>query len=114
MQLEQKPARLVLPPLVAVRRPLFDHGNAGARPQFAHRGRKIDVLILHDEAKYASARAAAETMKGLPLRADMERRRFFLMKRAECPEIRPGAFEREIRTDHVDDVVGGRHLLDGL
>ena len=93
---------------------LFDHGNANARGQLAHRSGKIDVLIFHDETKNAPAHPASETMKRLPLRDDVKRRRFFLMKWAERPEVRTRAFEWKIRTDHLNDVVGGGNLLDGL
>jgi len=72
------------------------------------------MLVIHHEPKNAAAHPAAETVERLPLRTDMERRRFLLMKWAERPEIRARAFNREIRPDHVDDVVRGGDLLDGL
>jgi hypothetical protein len=57
------------------------------------------MLVFHTEAKNAPTHAAAEAMKRLPLRADMERRSFFLMKWAERLEIRAGTFERKIGAD---------------
>src|SRR6266852_5777951 len=92
---------------------LFDYGNANPRGQLSHGGGKIDMLIFHDEAKNASAHPASETMKRLPLRADMKRRRFFLMKWAKRPKVRTGAFERKIRADHLDDVIRRGDLFDG-
>ena len=53
-------------------------------------------------------------MKRLTLRIDMKRRRFFLMKWTERLEICAGPFQRKIRANHLDDVVGGRHLLYGF
>jgi len=50
------------------------------------------VFILHHEPKNASADAAPETVKRLPLRTDMEGWGFFLMKRTERFEICAGPF----------------------
>jgi len=69
------------------------------------------VLVFHYESESAAASAAAKTMKGLPARAHHERRCFLLMKRAERLEICSSAFQREIRTNHFDDVVCRRDLL---
>ena len=110
--MQQRAPRFVLAIVLAARAALFDHRNAGARRQFPHRGRKIDVLVIHDEAENASADAAAEAVKRLPLRTDRERRRLLLMKRAERLEIRARALERKIRADHLHDVVRGGDLLD--
>src|SRR5258708_36667400 len=93
---------------------LFDHGNANVRGELSHRGGKIDVLIFHDEAKNPPAHPTSETVKSLSLRADMERRRFLLMKGAERLEIRTRAFEGKIRTYHLDDVIRRGDLLNGL
>ena len=70
------------------------------------------MLVIHHEPEDAPARAAAEAVKGLPARAHYEGRSFFLMKRAERPEIRSRSFQWEIRTDHFDDIVRGSNLLD--
>ena len=71
MQSQQDAARLVLP-IFAVWPPPYDHGDAYARRELAHRRGEIDVLIIHDEAENASAGAAAKTVEGLPLRAYMK------------------------------------------
>jgi hypothetical protein len=44
----------------------------------------------------------------------MERRRFLLMKWTERFEICAGAFQWEIRANHLDDVVRRRDLLYGF
>ena len=72
------------------------------------------MLVFHYETKNAPANAAAEAVERLPLGTDMERRRLFLMKWAKRLEIRAGAFERKIRTNHLDDVVGRSDLFDCL
>jgi len=92
-------------------RALLDNRNPDACRQFSRGRWKIDVLVFHHEPKNASAHAAAETMKRLTLRADMERRRFFLMKGTERFEICAGPFKRKIRSDHLDDIVRRRNLL---
>ena len=91
VQFQKRSPRFMLSIFVA-RSALFDHGKANARSQFAHGRRKIDVLILHHEPKNASADAAPETVKRLPLRTDMEGWGFFLMKRTERFEICAGPF----------------------
>jgi hypothetical protein len=53
-------------------------------------------------------------MKRLALRIDVKRRRFFLMKRTERLKICAGPFQRKIRANHLDDVVGARDLLYGF
>ena len=53
-------------------------------------------------------------MKRLPLRADVKRRRLFLMKGAERLEVRTRAFEGKIRADHLDDVIRRGDLLNCL
>src|ERR1044071_2969923 len=78
--------------------PLPDHRDPHARRQLSHGGRKIDVLVIHHKAENASACPASKAVEGLSLRADMERRRFLLMKWAKRFEICPSPFEREIRT----------------
>jgi len=70
----------------------FEDRNSNASGQFSDRRRKIDVFILHHEPKNASADAAPETVKRLPLRTDMEGWGFFLMKRTERFEICAGPF----------------------
>ena len=72
------------------------------------------MLVFHHKTKNAPAHPASEAVERLPLGTDMEGGRLFLMKWAKRFEIRAGAFERKIRTDHPDDVVGRSDLFDCL
>jgi len=90
----------------------FDDGDSGPRCELVHGCWKIEVFVFHDESENAAASSAAKTMKCLPAGAHHERCCFLLMKWAERLEIRSRAFQREIRTDHFDDVVCRRDLLD--
>ena len=92
----------------------LDNGNADTPGQFSDSRREINVFVFHDETKNASADAAPETMECLALRADVKRRRFFLMKWTERLKICAGTSEWKIGTDHLHDVVGGRDLLYGF
>src|SRR6266436_663635 len=91
---------------------VLDDRNSRSRRQLPDCRREIDMLVFHDETKNAPADAAAETMKGLPLRTDMKRWRLFLMKWAERSEIRAGPFQGKIGADDFHDVVRGGDLLD--
>src|SRR4029434_7790548 len=82
VQFQQCPARLISSILIR-RAALLHHCNSGARRELPHGRWKIGMLVIHDEPKNAPTRATTEAVKGLPARADHERRRFLLMKRAE-------------------------------
>ena len=92
-------------------RSFLHNRNSDPRRQFPHSRRKIDVLVFHDKTEDASPDTAAKTVKRLALWTDMKRWRFFLMKGAECLEIRPGAFQRKVGANYFHDVVCGRDLL---
>jgi hypothetical protein len=111
MQFQQCPARLISP-IFTLRPACFYDRNSGTRRKLPHSRGKIGMLIVDDEPENTPARATAEAMKCLPTRADGERRRLLLMKRAERLEICASAFERKIRADYVYDVVRGSNLLD--
>jgi hypothetical protein len=72
------------------------------------------MLVVHDKTENTPPGPAAEAVKRLSLRADREGGRFFLMKGAERFEVRSGAFERKIRSDHFNDVIRRRDLFDIL
>src|SRR5256885_8993048 len=112
MELEQGAARFMLSIFVRSRA-FLDNWNADARRQFSHGRWKIEMLIFHHEPKDASADSAAKAMKRLALWINVKRRRFFLVKWTERLEISAGPFQRQIRADHLDDVVAGRDLLYG-
>ena len=90
----------------------LNHRNAHPRGQFANRSWKIEMLVIHHEAKDRPTYAAPETMKCLPLRTNVERRRFFLVKRTERSKIRTSSFQREIGADHLHNVIRGGNLFD--
>src|ERR1700738_5044131 len=110
MQLQRNASRFMLSIFVDGATPVHD-GNPNPRAEFAHRCRKIDMLIVHDEAKDASPHTAAKAVEGLPLRADGKRRRLLLVERTERLEICAGAFERKIGADHLDDIARRGDLL---
>ena len=95
-------------------RAFFDNWNTDARGEFSHGRWKIEVLVFHHEPENAAPDAAAKAMKCLTLRIDVKRRRFLLMKGTKRLKICAGPFQRKIRADHLDDVVGGRDLLYGF
>ena len=92
----------------------FDNRDPDPRRQFVHRCGKIDMFIIHHEPENTAARSASETMKGLALRTDSERRCFFLMKWTERLETCARPLQRKISSDHFHDIVRGRDLLDCL
>jgi hypothetical protein len=95
-------------------RALFDNWNADTGRQFSDRRWKIEMLVVHHKTENTSPDPAAEAVKRLPLRADREGGRLFPMKGAERFEVRSGAFEWKIRSDHFDDVIRRRDLFDIL
>src|SRR4029077_5546019 len=111
VQLQQCPARLILPIFVP-HTALLLHCNSSAGCELSHSRWKIGMLVIHNEAKNAPAGATAEAMEGLPARADHARKRFLLMKWAERLEICSCAPEGKIRADHFDNIVRGSNLLD--
>ena len=66
--------------------------NFCAFRQPAHGVHEADVFVIFDEGKNVAAFVAAEAMKDLLVRIDVEAGRFFLVKRTERGEIRAGFF----------------------
>src|SRR6266853_3255526 len=92
----------------------FHNCDPHTRRQLVHGHRKIDMLIIHHEAKNAASCATPETVESLPLRTDREGRCFFLMKRTERLKTCACSLQRKISSDHFHDVVRGCDLLDCL
>src|SRR5678816_1788736 len=90
----------------------FYNCDANPRRQLLHRHRKIDMLVVHHEAKNAAPCPTPKTVKSLALRTNGEGRRFFLMKRTERLKTRARSLERKISSDHFHDIVRGCDLLD--
>jgi hypothetical protein len=90
----------------------FHNCDPNSRRQLVHSHRKIDMLVVHHEAKNAAPRSAPKTVKSLALRTNREGRRFFLMKRTERLKTGACSLQRKISSDHFHDVVRGCDLLD--
>jgi hypothetical protein len=73
----------------------------------SHRVHETDVFVFADESKNVTAFVTAEAVENLAVRIDVETGTLFLMERAERGEIGPGAFQRQIRADDINDITGG-------
>ena len=113
MEGEQALAQAVLP-FVLGSRSLLDEGNIGALGEATDSGGKIHMLIIHHEPQHAATCSAAEAVVGLTRGVHMERWGLLLMKRAERAKAGSGALEREVGSNHIDDVIGVRHALDAF
>ena len=92
----------------------FHDRNTNPACEFANCRRKIDVLVIHHKPENRASDTAPETMKRLSLWAYVKGWRLFLMKWTERFEIRSRAFQWKVGANHLNDVVGGGNLLDGL
>lgn len=90
----------------------FDEWDRGPLRQFFQSVHELQILVAHDKSDRAAAFAAAKTFEILPNRIDREGGRFFVVKRAVGFVKRAHALERQVRTHHVNDVVGGQNLFD--
>ena len=78
--------------------------NAGTARQHPHRRGKVHVVIEHHKFENIAASPAAETVERLPRRIDVERRRFFLVERAQRFGRVACALELNVGTYYVGDV----------
>src|SRR5207248_10714472 len=85
--------------------------NARALGQLRQRLAKVQPLLLLDEGEEVAALAAAEALPGAVLGGDVEGRRALAMKRAQSLEGLARLFQRDDRTDLLNDV---ELLLDAL
>src|SRR6267143_3193747 len=92
----------------------FHNCDPQPRRQLVHSHRKIDMLVIHQEAKNAASCPTPETVKSLALRTDREGRRFCLMKRTERLKTGARSVEGKVSSDHFHDIVRGCDLLDCL
>lgn len=88
--------------------------NAGAARKQPDGGHKVHVFVEHDEFKNVAADAASETVKNLALWVDGKGRRFFFVKGAEGFERGAGAFEGNVGSHDVGDVVRVADLFERL
>jgi hypothetical protein len=86
--------------------------NARALGQFPDCSGEFEVLVIHHEPEHGAPGAAAETLKYLAGGVDRKGGAPFLVEGAESFVGRARTFEREIRTNHLHDVVRGGNLLD--
>ena len=93
---------------------LLENGNSCALGEPAHRGGKIQVLVVHDETKNRPACTAAEAMIRLALRVDVKGGRLFAMKRTQSPPASPGALKWKIGANDLDNVIRLGDALDGF
>jgi hypothetical protein len=93
---------------------LFGHGNTRTLGQKFDGLPEIDLENVLNELDHVPADAATETFKNLPVRADIETRRFFVMERAQAGKVFSASFERNIFADNVNDVIGGLNRLNYL
>ena len=95
-------------------RSLLDEGDIGTLGKATDGGGEIHMLVIHHEPQHAATCATAEAVVGLTRWVHMERWGLLLMKRAEGAEAGSGALEREVGSNHIDDVIGVRHALDAF
>lgn len=94
------------------RRVEFDR-DACAFGEYAYRFGKFDPFHKLYEAEHVSFFAAAETAEKLFRRSDVERRCFFVMKRAESEEVASRAFQMDVvAADDLREFVGGAYAVD--
>src|SRR5947208_15309891 len=90
---------------------VFHNRDPNPRRQLVHRNGKIDMLVVHHEAKNAAPHATPKAVKGLALGTDREGRRFFLMKRTERLKTRARSLERKLVPDTFNNIVRGTDLF---
>ncbi len=88
-------------------------GNFGAFSQPADGVHEADVFVFLDEGEHVAALVAAEAVKNLFMRIDVEAGGLFLVKGAEGGEVGAGAFQRQIGPDDVHNVAGGANAFAG-
>ena len=85
--------------------------NPPALRQSLDRFNKFQILVFLKKLEDISACMAPEAVIDLPLRIDVEARAFLLVKRAQGHVITAGAFEREVASNHLDDITCRPDLL---
>jgi hypothetical protein len=105
--LEMKPKQTFSPALFCFlfsAKFILDDRDSGPRRETSYSFRKFDILILHQKLKYRPSGAAPVAIVRLLGRIDKKRGRFFLMKRADCTELRSRALERKVAANNLHDV----------
>ncbi len=87
------------------------HRNAAFLGYDSYRLRKRTLVHFHHEFEDVPARAAAEAVINLSHWMHGERRRLFLVERAQPREILASLLQANVFADHADDVRLLLHLL---
>src|SRR5690606_25861798 len=90
---------------------LFRHGHADAGRKAAHGLGERRPGVLGQEPQRGSVRAAAEAMVELLGRADAERRRLFIVKRAQTQQVCAPFAQLDVPADDVDDIDARKQFL---
>src|SRR5258708_22703029 len=72
------------------------------------------MFVLLNKLDDRSSSLAAKTVKRLLIRAYIKRGCLFLMKRTKSAKFRAGASKRKITADYINNIQGGRNLLNRL
>ena len=72
---------------------------------------EVNALVLPDERENVAAFVAAETVKNLAVRVDVEARGLLLVKRTKGDKIRACPFQREVRPNDIHNIAGGADSL---
>ncbi len=91
---------------------LARHLDAGDRRERFDRRDEVEPIVFHQKRQRSAGRTAAEAVIELLLRIDAERRRLFVVKRAQRLKVATGFAQRHARIDHVDDVDPRQQIID--
>src|SRR5438477_12588877 len=90
----------------------FHNCDPNPRRQLVHRHRKIDMLVIHHEAKNAASCPTPKTVKSPAYPTDSDGRRFITMQRTNRLKAGARSLARKISSDHFQDAVRWCELLD--
>jgi hypothetical protein len=88
--------------------------DSGAARQGFERVKESRFFILHDKGNRVTSGPATKTVVDLFVRTHHERGGLFGMERAAGLEVAARPFERNIRSDQLDDVAAVEHVGDDL
>jgi len=91
---------------------LFGNRHPHRVRQCAHRFREAGGGVFHQELDGGAMRAATEAMVELLGRTDGERRRFFVVKRAQAKQVGPALAQLHVAPDDVDNIDAGEQILE--
>ena len=71
----------------------------------------VEVLDLHNKRNHVARRAAAEAVKGVGFRVDIEGRRFLAVKRTQTDHVPAAPLERDVGGNDFRNIVSGFQLV---